>query len=47
MMSRIMENIVTDNQIPEQTFKKTNKINIDYLSNLMLKSRYNTRNKIN
>ena len=28
MMSRIMENIVTDNQIPEQTFKKTNKINI-------------------
>ena len=28
MMSRIMENIVTDNQIPEQTLKKTNKINI-------------------
>lgn len=28
MMSRIMENIVTDNQIPEQTFKKTNNIKI-------------------
>lgn len=28
MMSRIMEDIVTDNQIPEQTFKKANKTNI-------------------
>lgn len=28
MVSRMMENIVTDYQIPKQTFKKTNKINI-------------------